>query len=122
MTRICENCQFENQDDYDYCAKCGTPLVEGLPKRQFFVYHSDELETPIKKLVILTYVATIFFSWGGILIHFLANQLSFAYFGVFGFFFPFWLLQSRNPKIRKHGIIQIIIAIIGFGLTFYLLL
>ena len=41
MTRICKNCSFENQDDYDYCAKCGTPLVEGVQPRQFYVYRQE---------------------------------------------------------------------------------
>ena len=41
MTRLCKNCGFENQDDYDFCAKCGTPLVEGLKPRQFKVYRAQ---------------------------------------------------------------------------------
>ena len=40
MVRICKNCGFENQDSYDFCAKCGTPLVEGLQPNTFFVYRT----------------------------------------------------------------------------------
>ena len=39
MTRICSNCEFENQDDYDFCAKCGTPLVDGVGQNNFILYH-----------------------------------------------------------------------------------
>ena len=42
MVRICKNCGFENQDSYDFCAKCGTPLVEGLQPNTFFVYRNVE--------------------------------------------------------------------------------
>ena len=40
MTRICSNCEFENQDDYDFCAKCGTPLVDGVGQNNFILYGS----------------------------------------------------------------------------------
>ena len=61
MTRICKNCEFINQDDYDFCAKCGTPLVEGLKPRQVHVYKVEQL--PInKKALIIAYIITIFLS------------------------------------------------------------
>ena len=41
MTRICSNCEFENQDDYDFCAKCGAPLVEGLQPNNIRVIRVD---------------------------------------------------------------------------------
>ena len=41
MVRVCKKCEYVNQDDYDYCAKCGTPLVDGVQPKQFYVYRSQ---------------------------------------------------------------------------------
>ena len=62
MTRICENCKFENQDDYDFCAKCGTPLVEGVQPKNFIVFR-NELPPVNNKAIIASYIVTIFLSW-----------------------------------------------------------
>ena len=66
MVRICKNCGFENQDSYDFCAKCGTPLVEGLQPNTFFVYRNVE-QGISRKFIIISYIITIFFSFGGFL-------------------------------------------------------
>ena len=65
MTIKCNNCGFENQDDYDYCAKCGIPLVEGMKPRQFYVYKAQEPKLN-KRNILITYIITIFLSWGGV--------------------------------------------------------
>ena len=52
MVRNCNNCGFVNQDDYDYCAKCGTPLVEGLRPKQVYVLNAQEPQINKKMLII----------------------------------------------------------------------
>ena len=97
MVRICKNCGFENQDSYDFCAKCGTPLVEGLQPNTFFVYR-----------------ITIFFSFGGFLMDLVARNTSMGFFSFFGFFMPFFLIQAQDNNIKKHGFIQLFISLVGF--------
>lgn len=113
MTRICKNCKFENQDSYDFCAKCGTPLVEGLKPNTVFVYRNAE-PTINKKFLIISYLITIIFSFGGFIIDLVAKHTSMGFFSFFGFFMPFFLLQARDMKIKKHGVIQLLISLIGF--------
>ncbi len=113
MTRICKNCKFENQDSYDFCAKCGTPLVEGLKPNTVFVYRNAEPAIN-KKFLIISYLITIIFSFGGFIIDLVAKHTSMGFFSFFGFFMPFFLLQARDMKIKKHGVIQLLISLIGF--------
>lgn len=113
MTRICKNCKFENQDSYDFCAKCGTPLVEGLRPNTVFVYRNVE-PTINKRFIIISYLITILFSFGGFLIDLVAKHTSMGFFSFFGFFMPFFLLQAQDMKIKKHGVIQLLISLIGF--------
>ncbi|WP_299524159.1 zinc ribbon domain-containing protein [uncultured Methanobrevibacter sp.] len=113
MTRICKNCNFENQDNYDYCAKCGTPLVEGLSPKTFIVYKN--VETTInKKFLIISYLITIIFSFGGFVIDLIAKHTSMGFFSFFGFFMPFFLLQAKDNRIKKHGVVQLLLSFIGF--------
>lgn len=113
MTRICKNCKFENQDSYDFCAKCGTPLVEGLKPNTVFVYRNAE-PTINKKFLIISYLITMVFSFGGFIIDLVAKHTSMGFFSFFGFFMPFFLLQAHDMKIKKHGVIQLLISLIGF--------
>lgn len=120
MTRKCNNCGFENQDDYDYCAKCGIPLVEGLERKQFYVYRVQEPKIN-KRNLLISYLLTIFLSWGGVIVWLISKSSSFTMFTFFGFFMPFYLVQSKHSQIKKHGIIQMIISLVGVGLSFYLM-
>ena len=120
MTRKCDNCGFENQDDYDFCAKCGTPLVEGLQPAQVRVYKAQMPEIN-KRNLLLSYIVTIFLSWGGVLFWLISKNSTVAVFTFFGFFMPFYLIQSKHPQIRKHGIIMSVISLFGVGLSFYLM-
>lgn len=120
MTRICKKCGFENQDDYDYCAKCGTPLVEGLRPKQVYVYNSQQLQVN-KKAIIASYIATIFLSWSGFFVSLFTKNNIVATFTFFGFFMPFFLVQSRHPTLRKHGLIQMVISLVGVALSFYVM-
>ena len=116
MTRICSNCEFENQDDYDFCAKCGTPLVDGVGQNNFILYHPPPQLN--KKAIIISYIVTIFLSWSG----FIVSLSSVGIFTFFGFFLPFYLIQSPVRELKKHGYIQLIISLIGVGLSFYVML
>lgn len=113
MVRICKNCEFENQDSYDFCAKCGTPLVEGLQPNTFFVYRNVE-QGISRKFIIIAYIITIFFSFGGFLMDLVARNTSMGFFSFFGFFMPFFLIQAQDNNIKKHGFIQLFISLVGF--------
>lgn len=120
MTRICPNCEFENQDYYDYCAKCGTPLVEGVEPNNIIVVKADPKLN--KKAVILSYIVTIFLSWSGFVVTLLTKHSSMGVFTFFGFFLPFYLIQAPIKELRRHGIIQLIISTIGVSLSLYVML
>ncbi len=121
MTRICKKCGFENQDDYDFCAKCGTPLVEGLRPNQVYVYKADQLQIN-RKAIVAAYIITIFLSWSGFVVGLISKQTNLAVFTFFGFFMPFYLVQSRHPTLRKHGLVMMMISLVGVGLSFYVML
>ena len=120
MTRLCNNCGFVNQDDYDYCAKCGTPLVEGLKRKNVIVFKPEDVKIN-KKAILISYIITIFFSWIGVIVAILSKNTRAGVFAFFGFFMPFYLVQSKHPTIRKHGIIQLMISLAGVALSFYLM-
>ena len=121
MVRKCENCGFENQEDYDFCAKCGTGLVEGAVPNQVYVYRAGDLPELNYNAVIISYLITIFLSWSGFIVSLFTKNSIFAACTFFGFFMPFYLVQSKHPKLRKHGIIQMIISLVGVGLSFYMM-
>lgn len=120
MTRICNNCGYENKDDYDYCAKCGTPLVEGLKPKQVFVYRPEDVQIN-KKALIISYIVTIILSWSGFVVCLISKNTSIAAFTFFGFFMPFYLIQAPVNELRKHGFIQLAISLVGVGLSFYVM-
>lgn len=121
MMRKCNKCGFENQDYYDYCAKCGNPLVEGVQPKQFYVYKAQQPRIN-KRNLLLSYLVTIFLSWGGVILWLISKSTNFTMFAFFGFFMPFYLVQSPHPTIKKHGIIQLFISLVGVALSFYLIL
>lgn len=120
MTRLCNNCGFVNQDDYDYCAKCGTPLVEGLKRKNVIVFKPEDVKIN-KKAILISYIITIFFSWIGVIVAILSKNNKAGVFAFFGFFMPFYLVQSKHPTIKKHGFIQLLISLAGVALSFYLM-
>lgn len=121
MTRLCEKCGFVNQDEYDFCAKCGTPLVEGLKRKNVIVFKPEDVKIN-RKALIISYVVTIFFSWIGVVVGLLAKNNRAGVFAFFGFFMPFYLVQSKHPTIRKHGFIQLFLSLAGVALSFYIML
>ena len=120
MVRTCKNCGFVNQDDYDFCAKCGTPLVEGLRPNNVYVYRPEQLRVN-KKALLAAYIVTIFLSWSGFVVGLISKHTSFAVFTFFGFFMPFYLVQSKHPTLRKHGLIMMMISLVGVSLSFYVM-
>ena len=121
MRRICNNCNFENKDEYDFCAKCGTPLVEGLKPKQVYVYHAQNPQIN-KKAIIIAYIVTIFLSWSGFVVGIIAKNTRMAVFTFFGFFLPFYLIQAPVREIKKHGYIMLLISVVGIALSFYVML
>lgn len=120
MTRICKNCEFENQDEYDFCAKCGNPLVENLRPAQVRIYNVEY--PPLnKKAVLAAYLITIILSWSGFIVGIISKHIHLAVFTFFGLFMPFYLIQSKHPALRKHGIIMMLISLIGVTLSFYVM-
>ena len=85
MTRICSKCEYENQDDYDFCAKCGNPLVEGVQPKNFMVVRPEDIRIN-KKAIAISYIVTIFLSWSGFIVGILAKNTRMAAFTFFGFF------------------------------------
>lgn len=120
MTRICSKCEYENQDDYDYCAKCGTPLIEGLQPRNIRIINASPQVN--KKAILISYIITIFLSWSGFIINIFSKHSNLGFFTFFGFFLPFYLIQAPIKEIKKHGYIQLIISLIGVSLSFYVML
>ena len=121
MTRICESCGFENRDDYDFCAKCGNPLVEGLEPNNVIVLKAESVKVN-QKAILLSYIVTIVLSWSGFIVGLISKSRGMAAFTFFGFFMPFYLIQSPIPAIKRHGIIQLFISLVGVAISFYVML
>ena len=119
MVRICSNCEFVNQDDYDFCAKCGTPLVKGVEPKNFIVFKPESNKVN-KKALIFSYIVTIVLSWSGFVIGLISKNSTVISFIFFGFFIPFYLLQSPRAEVKKHGYIQLIISAIGIACSLYM--
>lgn len=106
MVKICPYCGCENQDNFNFCYDCGKPLLFNEEKNVDINYN---------KLIIVSYILTILFSWGGLIFNTIFN--TFGFIGFIGLFLPFYLIQSKNPIAKKHGYIQIIISLIGIFLN-----
>lgn len=106
MVKVCPYCGCENQDNFNFCSNCGRPLILNEEKNFDFDY---------KRLIIISYIITILFSWGGLIFNAIFN--SFGFIGIVGLFLPFYLIQSKNPIAKKHGYIQIAISLVGIFLS-----
>ena len=106
MGEICPYCGFENLENSKFCSSCGKSLVLNGVSSSAIDY---------KKLIIVSYILVILFSWGSILFNFLFN--SFGFIGFIGLFLPFYLIQSKDPIVKKHGYILIAISLIGISLS-----
>ena len=121
----CPRCGLENPDDFKYCHECGTYLAYGSQfygDSEFTVSTDDLIGANSSKVIIIGYLVAVLFGWGGILLNLLLGAMgSFGFFGFVGFVFPGFLLNSSIPRIRKHAYIQMIIMIVGFALTLYVM-
>ena len=106
MSKICSYCKCENQDSFNFCSNCGRPLLLNKEKN---------LAIDFKKLIMVSYIITIVFSWGGLIFN--TVFANFGFIGFLGLFLPFYLIQSKNPIAKKHGYIQIAISLIGIFLS-----
>ena len=104
----CPLCGFKNPDEADFCVKCGTPLVFKDQLKNNSVIHpivinkvdaeeNTKMSSTDKLLIFLGYVFSIL---GGIL----------------GIIIAIYLSTRKNPKVKKHGHIQIAIFIFYIAL------
>jgi len=106
MVKICSYCGCENQDNFNFCSNCGRPLSFN---------EGRNLAIDYKKLIIASYIITIVFSWGGLIFNKIFN--SFGFIGFVGLFLPFFLIQSKDPTVKRHGYILIAISLLGIFLS-----
>ncbi|RBQ23558.1 hypothetical protein ALNOE001_08330 [Candidatus Methanobinarius endosymbioticus] len=111
MTKKCPYCRCENQANFNYCSNCGRSLY-----RDNSGVYSEKTSNNNKKLIVVSYIITILFSWGGLLLNVLFS--GHGYFGFIGIFLPIFLIQSQNPSIKWHGYIQMVISLVGILLSF----
>ena len=111
----CPICGCENPDDYKYCHDCGNPLIFSDFDKQRENYPSFDS----KKLIIIGYIIAILFGWGSFILSLLFG--SYGFIGFVGLFFPGFMLNSKDPNIRKHAYIQLAIMLIGIIVTFLVL-
>lgn len=109
MVKTCKHCGWENQENAAFCSSCG----KSLSKQEEDNKEEKYMGFDYKKLIILSYIVSIAFTWGGVIFNILVNRHGVGFFGFIGLFLPFYLVQSNNPTVKKHGYIQIIISLIG---------
>ena len=68
-----------------------------------------------KKLIIIGYIIAILFGWGSFILSFFLG--SYGFIGFIGLFFPGFMLNSKDSRIRKHAYIQLAIMLIGIIFT-----
>ena len=117
----CPICGCENPDDYKFCHDCGNPLILNDLNEKFedLSNHDDFPSFDSKKLIIIGYIIAVLFGWGSFILSFLFGAYGFI--GFIGLFFPGFMLNSKDPKIRKHAYIQLAIMIVGIIATFFFL-
>ena len=118
----CPVCGCENLDDYKFCHDCGSPLIfnESIDDLTKELNDLDDFPSfDSKKLIILGYIIAILFGWGSFILSFLFGAYGFI--GFIGLFFPGFMLNSKDPYIRKHAYIQLAIMIVGIIVTFLVL-
>ena len=76
----------------------------------------------MKKAIFITYIITIALSWCGFIIGVLFKNSSVISFTFFGLFMPIFLLQDPDWNIKKHGLIQLLISVVGVVLSIYVFL
>lgn len=97
----CKNCNQENDNDAIYCKYCGYPI------------HQETKTINTEKLIIINYIISIILGWIGVPITILSKTTNSTFLGAIGFLLPLNLINSDDKKLKKHGIIQLLICITG---------
>ena len=115
----CPYCNSENPDSYKYCHECGCPLnYTNFNSNSNHSINQNIEYTDKKKLILIGYIISILFGWGTFLFSFLFRSFGFyGFFGFFGLFFPGFMLNSNDKTLKKHGIIQLLITLLGIICT-----
>ena len=114
----CPICGCENPDDYKFCHDCGSPLnfTKSMDDLTDELNNLDDFPSlDSKKLIIIGYIIAILFGWGSFILSFFLG--SYGFIGFIGLFFPGFMLNSKDPNIRKHAYIQLAIMLIGIIFT-----
>ena len=97
---------------------CGSPLnfTESIDDLTDELNNLDDFPSlDSKKLIIIGYIIAILFGWGSFILSFFLG--SYGFIGFIGLFFPGFMLNSKDPNIRKHAYIQLAIMLIGIIFT-----
>lgn len=125
----CTNCGMVNEDYANYCNYCGRKFHSETQENKsynennidnsFEINHSQYSENDENKLIILGYITSFILSWGWLPLVLLKSFMNVGFIGLVGFFLPFYMINSANSKVRRHGYFQFIICIIGCILGIY---
>lgn len=107
----CPICGCENSDEYKFCHNCGNPLNF----KDYDIINIPHIKINTNKLIIIGYIIAILFGWGNFIFSFLFG--SYGFIGFIGLFFPGFMLNNKDSKIRKHAHIQLVIMITGIIMT-----
>ncbi|OWT32860.1 hypothetical protein BGI41_05410 [Methanobrevibacter sp. 87.7] len=123
----CKYCETVNEDWARYCNYCGKPLNEEDPNQRYTQeFNSPEYTNPMNynedKIILIGYIISIIFGWGWVPLLLINSLSSVGFIGFFGLFLPFYMINSSNPKIKKHGIIQLLICLSGFLIAILLMI
>lgn len=125
----CKYCGTVNEDWARYCNYCGKSLLENNFDKETYTQEFNNTQTytnPINynedKIIIIGYILSIVFGWGWIPLLFLNALSGIGFIGFFGLFLPFYMINSSNSKIRRHGIIQLLICLSGFVIAILIML
>ena len=137
MSKFCTQCGNELEDDAIFCSACGSPTdpqaqqnknQQNINQNQYV----NEPKGPCVKCGSLTpFSSNVCNSCGEVNPHKPKESHSAAivlgyifslFIPIVGIIFAIYLLTRENPDVKKHGIIQIIIAIIIMIISLFLVM
>jgi hypothetical protein len=124
----CSKCGTVNEDWARYCNYCGNSFL--YDENQFKSDINQEntyqenfnTEEDHHNLILISYILSIIFGWGWIPLLLISSLSNIGVFGFFGLFLPFYMINSPDKNIRKHGYIQFFICILGFAISIILMI
>ncbi len=117
----CSKCGALNEDNAIYCNQCGYFMRNNNNFNSYKTY-IDESHVPGETSIKIGYILSIIFGWFGVPLLLLSKSNGgISFMGFVGLFLPFYLIQSSDNKIKKHGIIQMGICLSGFIVQLLLL-